>query len=248
MTSLAVIDLAGVIYSSGKVFDGLTTGRLNTENFLRSGDPAFTASRQDLALLQDLKAVAEFIIEHAEEAITAALLMQINSQMTRSASMEPGKLRRADQQIGVGTIHGRHEPLAVSEEELNEIIAIALQQSTVEEQAVALFLSVAKAQPFMDGNKRTALFAANGLLIKGRTQTILTVPNAEDDVTVAQEFNALLARAYVFDEMEPLTEVLLKLGINPLEVPLAPTPEDLANLETFKELIAQRLAKKGQKH
>ena len=34
---LTVTDLAGVVYSSGRVFDGLSTGRLDTENFLRTG-------------------------------------------------------------------------------------------------------------------------------------------------------------------------------------------------------------------
>ena len=34
---LSTTDLVGVIYSSGKVFDGLGTGRVDTENFLRSG-------------------------------------------------------------------------------------------------------------------------------------------------------------------------------------------------------------------
>ena len=241
-----ISDLAGVVYSSGKVFDGLTTGRLDTENFLLSGDIRGVASRQDLWLLQDLKAVAEFIIEHAEEPITANLLMQINGQMTRSASMDPGAFRRADHQIGVNTIHGRHEPSAVTEEELDEIITIALQQSTIEEQAVWLFITVAKAQPFMDGNKRTGLFAANALLIKNNTRTVLTVPVHEGDPSVAAEFNGLLAQAYIFGEMEPVTEMLLVMGINPL--PGDDEAEDLAKLEKFKAAIAQRAAEASQKH
>ena len=35
MASISIADLAGVVYSSGKAFDGLATGRLDTENFLR---------------------------------------------------------------------------------------------------------------------------------------------------------------------------------------------------------------------
>ncbi|MBG0741062.1 Fic family protein [Paeniglutamicibacter antarcticus] len=241
-----ISDLAGVVYSSGKVFDGLTTGRLDTEGFLLSGDTSGVASRQDLWLLQDLKAVAEFIIEHAEEPITANLLMQINGQMTRSASMGPGALRRADHQIGVNTIHGRHEPAAVTEEELDGIIKIALQQATIEEQAVSLFITLAKTQPFMDGNKRTGLFAANALLIKNHTQTVLTVPVDEGDPSVAEEFNGLLAQAYIFSEMEPVTEMLLVMGINSL--PGDDEAEDLAKLEKFKAAIAQRAAEASQKH
>lgn len=246
MLKPTISDLAGVVYSSGKVFDGLTTGRLDTESFLLSGDTSGVASRQDLWLLQDLKAVAEFIIVNAEEPISARLLMQINGQMTRSASMDPGALRRPDQQIGVSTIYGRHEPVAVSEEELDEIIKIALQQSTVEEQAVSLFITLAKAQPFMDGNKRTGLFAANALLIKNNTQTVLTVPVIEGEPSVAMEFNGLLAQAYIFGEMRHVTEMLLEMGINPLRGD--DEAEDSAKLEEFKAAIAQRAAEASQKH
>ena len=55
---LTVTDLAGVVYSSGRVFDGLSTGRLDTENFLRTGSLDGVASRADLALLEDLRLVS----------------------------------------------------------------------------------------------------------------------------------------------------------------------------------------------
>lgn len=35
--ALSVADFATVVYSAGKVFDGLSVGQLETENFLRSG-------------------------------------------------------------------------------------------------------------------------------------------------------------------------------------------------------------------
>lgn len=241
MSALTVSDLAGVIYSSGKVFDALTTGRLDTESFLRSGDISVVASRHDLSLLQDLKAVAEFILGHAKEPITADFLMQINSQMTRSASLAPGELRRADQMIGVSTVHGPHTPAAVSAEELDSVIAVALQQETVEEQAVSLFVTLAKAQPFMDGNKRTGLFAANALLIQNHMQMVLTVPVSDADPTVAMEFNERLARAYIFDTKEPVTEMLLEMGINPLRGDKE--TGDLDKLERLKAIVAERITK-----
>lgn len=61
MATLTVADLSGVVYSSGKVFDGLSTGRLDTENFLRSGSLDGVASRADLALLEDLRDAAEAV-------------------------------------------------------------------------------------------------------------------------------------------------------------------------------------------
>src|SRR5690606_31998721 len=96
MPRVSVVDLAGVDYSSGKVFDGLATGRLDTESFLRSGDTAGVSSVNDLNLLNDLKAAAEFIIEHQDETIDETFLTRVNAQLTRSASIQPGHLRRGD--------------------------------------------------------------------------------------------------------------------------------------------------------
>lgn len=55
---LTVADLAPVIYSAGRVFNGLSTGREGTEQFLRSGSLAGLNSQSALALLEDLRDVA----------------------------------------------------------------------------------------------------------------------------------------------------------------------------------------------
>jgi hypothetical protein len=107
---VTIIDLAGAIYSSGKVFDGLSAGRLDTENFLRSGSLAGISSRADLALLVDLRDVAQFIIDHHDQPIDASYVYAINAQITRSGALHPGALRTNDQQIGVQTRYGRHTP------------------------------------------------------------------------------------------------------------------------------------------
>ena len=99
-------DLLDVIYTAGVVFDGLSTSRPATDRYLRSGDTDGVRGRGDLALLQDLEAAAEFVIATAGEPITAAYLGRINAQLTRSAALNPGKLRRAEQGIGVHTAHG----------------------------------------------------------------------------------------------------------------------------------------------
>lgn len=218
MSTIHVIDLAAVVYSSGKVFDGLDTGRVDTENFLRSGDTTGVGSRRDLELLRDLRSAAQFIIDRSEnpetvQAVDADFVMELNAQMTRSASIEPGKLRRAEQNIGVNTVHGRHEPPAITEEELATLVEESLQGESHEENAARLFLAIAEAQPFMDGNKRTGIFAANAVLLQHQTGTLLTVPVDDDDPTVSRTFSVLLSRAYIFDEHEPVLKLLVERGI-----------------------------------
>ncbi|MEZ5212043.1 Fic family protein [Gordonia sp. (in: high G+C Gram-positive bacteria)] len=214
MSSLTTADLTAVIYSSGKVFDGLRTGRIDTENFLRSGSLDAVTSRSDLALLEDLRDAAQFVIDNTGRVVDADYVRQVNGRMTRSAAIHPGSLRTDDQQIGVDTRHGRHTPDAVTDEDLQRIVDRADAAGNAADRALDLFVSLARAQPFEDGNKRTAIFAANAVLIpEGR---LLTVPFDEDDPGVAATFNDLLARAYLFGESDAVKDLLRRYGITGL--------------------------------
>ncbi|MDO5066659.1 MAG: Fic family protein [Propionibacteriaceae bacterium] len=212
---LSMTDLVRVIYSSGKVFDGLGAGRVGTENFLRFGSIDGVTSRLDLALLQDLRDVARFIIEH-HTPVDAAFIRQVNAQLTRSAAINPGSLHTAEQKIGIRTRYGRHLPEALTEEELQRLVEGAIIPDQPVESALALFLTLAKAQPFEDGNKHTALFVANAHLITHGTGLILAVPFDEEDPSVADRFNDLLARAYVFDEHDAVRDMLRSQGLTPV--------------------------------
>lgn len=85
------------------------------------------------------------------------------------------------------------------------------------ENALNLFIELAKAQPFEDGNRRTALFVANALLTGADADTIPTIPVDEDDPAVADEFNDLLARAYVRGERDGLKDLLRDRGLTLLK-------------------------------
>ncbi|MET3959932.1 prophage maintenance system killer protein [Rhodococcus sp. OAS809] len=210
MSAINITDLAGAVYSSGRVFDGLATGRLDTENFLRSGSLAGVSSRSDLALLEDLRDVAQFIIDHHDQPIDATYVRAVNAQITRSGALHPGQLRTDDQQIGVHTRHGRHTPPALTEGGLQQLIA-SLTCEDVTEHALDLFVELAKAQPFEDGNKRTALFVANSLLIGGGR--MLVVPVDENDPQLSDTFNDLLAKAYLRDEHAAVKDLLREHGL-----------------------------------
>ncbi|GAB3794456.1 Fic family protein [Humibacter antri] len=218
MSSIEVSDLAEVVYSSGKVFDGLSTGRLDTENFLRSGNLDGVTSRSDLALLKDLRDVAQFIIDHSDRPIDVAFVKDVNAQLTRSAALHPGQLRTDAQLIGVRTRYGRHEPDAMTDKGLQRLLDVAFSHDAdPDERALEVFVQLAKAQPFEDGNKRTALFVANALLLGSGNGRLLTIPVDDSDPTVGERFNDLLARAYTHDEDEAVEELLRSRGFIALE-------------------------------
>ncbi|MEB3023354.1 MULTISPECIES: Fic family protein [Mycolicibacter] len=204
---MTVSDLAGVVYSSGKVFNGLVTGRRDTEAFLRSGLLDGIASRSDLALLEDLRDCAQFIIDRSWQRIDGDVVCAVNATFGRSAALHPGQLRTLDQQIGVSTRYGPHTPEAMTGAGLQQLIDGAFLGSDPCEVALDLFVDLAKAQPFEDGNKRTALFVANAALIGSGTGMLLTVP-VDDQNT----FNDLLARAYLFNEHDPVKNLLRYQG------------------------------------
>lgn len=216
---LTVADLAGVVYSSGKVFDGLSAGRLDTENFLRSGSLDGIASRADLALLHDLRDAAQFVIDHCGLTIDAAFVRSVNATITRSGALHPGQLRTQGQSIGVATPYGRHTPDALTNQELQALLDNALGSTDVRDNALDLFVDLATAQPFEDGNKRTAVFVANSLLIGAAAGVVLTIPVDDDDPSLAKQFNDLLAKAYIFSEREGVKALLRNRGLTPLHPP-----------------------------
>ncbi|WP_053082912.1 Fic family protein [Mycolicibacterium chlorophenolicum] len=210
--ALSVADFAPVVYSAGKVFDGLSVGRLETENFLRSGR-LDGLSRADRALLEDLRDATQFVIDHAGPAIDAEFVRAVNATITRSGALHPGQLRTQAQGIGVATPYGRHTPDALSDDALQALIDHATHGGNVREDAVDVFVALAKAQPFEDGNKRTAVFVANGLLIGSGAGVLLTIPVDDNDPSLAETFNVLLAQAYIYDERDGVKELLRRRGL-----------------------------------
>lgn len=208
MAALTVVDLAAVVYSAGKVFDGLSVGRLDTENFLRFGSLDGIASRADLALLEDLRDAAQYVVDHAGRTIDSEFVRAVNATITRSGALHPGQLRTQAQSIGVATPYGRHTPDALSEVGLQAVLTDAMRSGDVWENALDLFVGLAKAQPFEDGNKRTAVFVANGLLIGSKSGALLTIPVDDDDPGLARTFNDLLARAYIYGDHDGVKGLL----------------------------------------
>ena len=211
--TLTVADLTEVVYSAGTVFDGLSVSRLDTENFLRSRRLVEAPSRADLALLEDLRDAAQFVIDHAGRTIDAAFVRAVNATITRSGALHPGQLRTHEQAIGVATPYGRHTPAALNEDQLQALLDQATRSSDVQENALDLFVELAKAQPFEDGNKRTAVFVVNRLLIGSAAGVLLTIPVNDDDPSPGALFHDRLARAYLYGESNGVKKLLRDRGL-----------------------------------
>ena len=197
--SLSTKQLAGLLYSMGRTFDGLQSTFMATEEFLRTGNPQVVNSKADYNLLLDLRQAADYTLhyDYAREPIDLAYVKSINAQLTRTAAMEPGKLRDERTPVMVSTPLGRYEPPVPDSATIASLIKSTVGGATGEdilEDAVRLFAGLARMQPFGDGNKRTALLAGNGLLIAHGDRHPLTVPTSDKDRTW---FNRELAAYYL---------------------------------------------------
>ena len=158
--------LARLLYRMGRTFDNLTTSQLNTEEFLRTGNPDVLMSKSDEALLTDLKDAATFVLGTGPDTtLDSDWACAINAHLTKTAAMKPG-LRVSGEPVWVDTVYGRYVPGTPEPEELADIMEQAETSTTNVFAASRLFARLARLQPFGDGNKRTAMLAANGLLIK----------------------------------------------------------------------------------
>lgn len=169
--------LARLLYRMGHTFDNLSTSQLNTEEFLRTGNPNVLTSKPDADLLTDLKNASAFVLETDSDTILDSdWVCAINSRLTKTAAMKPGRIRIDGEPVGVNTIYGRYNPGTPDPAELVDIMKQAERSETNMFAASRMFARIARLQPFGDGNKRTAMLAANGLLVKRDSPHMLAVP------------------------------------------------------------------------
>ncbi len=186
--------VAGLLYSMGHTFDNLDSTYLATEEFLSTSDPHAIGSRADLDLLEDLRDAAAYTLHHDySHGLDVDFIRGINAQLSRTAALEPGVLRdRAN--IMVHTMAGDYPPAVPDAARIKGILDASNKGPGTPADAARLFASLARMQPFGDGNKRTALLAANGLLLMRDEDKAMIVPTTDPE---RHEFNKLLGDWYM---------------------------------------------------
>ena len=169
-------------YYSGKI-EGNTYSFVETETLLKDG--ITSAKRfEDAKMLKNLynTFISElyFINSGNKEVIDKRFLMQMHSQLLDELvdDRERGIIRKRAVRIAGSD----YEPLASSiaiEEELDRIIEEQTRLSNPLERAVYLHCNIAKLQPFIDGNKRTARLAESVVLMNEDIIPIFSTNNID---------------------------------------------------------------------
>lgn len=154
---LSIRQLARLLYAMGRTFDGLQSTFTATEEFLRTGDPNVLDSKADYNLLLDLQQSADYTshYDYAHRPIDLDFIKGINTQLTRTAAMDPGKLRDEHSPVSVSTPLGRYEPPVPDPDAISALVENSIRRKEDDDltKATNLFAGLARMQPFGDAIK-----------------------------------------------------------------------------------------------
>lgn len=169
-------------YYSGKI-EGNTYSFVETETLLKDG---ITSAKkfEDAKMLKNLYNTFIAELQHIKsgnkEVINKRFLMQMHSQLLDELvdDRERGIIRKRAVRIAGSDYVPLASPTAI-EESLDHIIAQQANLSNPLERAVYLHCNIAKLQPFIDGNKRTARLTESVVLMNEDIIPIFSTNNLD---------------------------------------------------------------------
>lgn len=196
-----------------------------TKQALDMGKAESLNSFSDVGLFEDALAG---ISAARKNGFTVEGIIAINKSFTHNEDEDPdipGHLRNSlynsDDNISVAINKRGNEyyfpPEQVTKNDLQRIINTFKQSKQTRFDALHVFAEISKLQPFQDGNKRTALIAANAALNTWDKEDYLLLPLSSLDQA---DFMVNLMRYYKEDDLQQQTRLLLymqKLMPNILE-------------------------------
>lgn len=147
--------------------------------------------------------------------LTFSLLKSLNRTVALHDSLDPGNLRTGSGIVN--TKRGEFIPVTVNPSEEQQFIHELLndEHHSTTDKALTLMYHLMRQQMFWDGNKRTALLAANKLMIDG-CASLISIPLAK-----WRRWNELIADYYFTGEMTKLKQWTYQNGIqgtSPLQI------------------------------
>ena len=163
----------------------------------------------DIQAILNMREAWRYLLATVDQPLSLDYLCRLNDNVARGEALEWGKLRTGSVCIS-GTDY--LPPVPTAEQTAEELTAILATDTTATGKALAVFSWGARSQLFWDGNKRTALLAANKILLQAGAG-MLTI---RDD-TMAQ-FNTLLVDFYNTGNADPLHTFLYDNAIEGINV------------------------------
>lgn len=151
--------------------------------------------------INNLKHAWQFLLANLDYPLDYPYVCKLNSLVgADNLIYRAGRIREKGQEVGIGGT--RWKPGIPSEKETVKEIQNAMQSSTDTDKALGVLCYLMRNQTFFDGNKRTAMLAANHILI-GSGRGILTIP-----IELQGEFKTKLVSFYESAQSDELEAFL----------------------------------------
>lgn len=156
----------------------------------------------------NLKHGWNFILENIDYPLDFRYISRIHKKIGEKVIINPGKIRNSDVNMG-GT---SWKPTLPYREEIEENINKILENENVTDKSLTLMLYLMRTQAFYDGNKRTAILAANKIMIENGAG-IISIPIEE-----LSTFRKKLIDYYETNNMEDIKNFLYEKCIDGIEI------------------------------
>ena len=151
--------------------------------------------------INNLKHAWQFLLANLDYPLDYAYICKLNSLVgADNLIYRAGRIREKGQEVGIGGTTWK--PGIPSEKETVKEIRDAMQSSTDTDKALNILCYLMRNQTFFDGNKRTAMLAANHVLI-GSGRGILTIP-----IELQNDFKTKLVTFYESGQSDDLKRFL----------------------------------------
>lgn len=216
---LAKRQLIDVMWKTANIeVDGITFP--DTQEIFDGRAPA-DMTVNDIIVVNNIKRAWMFLFENGGHPIDWQYVSEYNRILGEGLIRDAGKIRTNDVRIG-GTDWIPDLPTIESSHDV--ILSLSKSERSAEDQALLMFCAITRGQWFNDGNERTALMAANHVLINAGIGVFVISPSLKRDFT-----NRLL-RYYESDDPAPLCAWLRDYAIGRL--PGGLTSAESRRLET----------------
>ena len=146
----------------------------------------------DINAIVNLKHAWQFTLENINYPLDFKFISQINKIIgDYNLILHSGEIRKSDVSMGGTT----WKPKLPNKEEIENNINCINKRKNITDRAFTMMLYLIRTQPFYDGNKRTAMMAANQIMIQNG-KGIISIP-IEQQVT----FREMLIDFYETDDM-----------------------------------------------
>ena len=203
---LAKRNIVDYIWKSAKL-EGLGVTYPDTEAIYQ-GMSVSGVSVNDIIAVNNLKRAWRFVLENLDSDLNYQFVCQINRIVgTDGLIYDAGFVRNIPVSIG-GTSWKPDIPIeSIIKEELSELTYI----ESPTDRAISTMLYLARKQIFLDGNKRTAMLAANQIMIQNGCG-IISVP-----IEKQSEFVALLIAFYESGSTAEIKEFIYRECVDGLD-------------------------------